>query len=233
MPISCVAIDDEPLALSVIKTYVARFPALKLLATFDDAIAGAEFLRKNPVDLLFIDIRMPDIAGTDLVRALPQKPMVIFTTAHKQFAHEGFELEALDYLLKPIDFTRFSRTVNKAIDYHHYKKAPRSSDDDCLFVRSEYRLIRITLADIVFIESMEDYCRINLIHGDPVLTLMPLKNLLEKLPKKNFSRIHRSFVVSLDKISSVLNKKIHLKTGKELPLGDRYLETVHSWLKGS
>lgn len=231
MPLSCVAIDDEPLALSVIANYVARFPALKLLATFDDAISGAEFLRKTPVDLLFVDIQMPDILGTELVRAMPVKPMVIFTTAYKQFAHEGFELEALDYLLKPIDFTRFSRTVNKAIDYHAYKNASGKTEEQFLFVRSEYRLVKIDLAEILFIESMEDYCRINLVAGDPVLTLSPLKTLLEKLPEKEFMRIHRSFVVPLGKISSIVNRKVLLRSGKELPVGDRFIDEVQRRLR--
>src|SRR5205085_11188915 len=116
-----VAIDDEPLALELIKEYVSRFPALKLLHSFDDAVSAAELLRNTKTDLLFIDINMPDITGIDLVRSLEQKPLIIFTTAHKQFAIEGFELDAVDYVLKPINFECFSRAVNKAIDYYKYK----------------------------------------------------------------------------------------------------------------
>src|SRR4051794_5676369 len=118
MQIKCVAIDDEPLALNLIKEYTNRFPSLRLVQTFDDAISGAEFLRSNQVDLLFIDINMPDISGIELVRSLKEKPMIIFTTAYRKFAFEGFELDALDYLLKPIEFERFEKAVNKAIDYY-------------------------------------------------------------------------------------------------------------------
>src|SRR5882724_6223765 len=122
MTIKCVAIDDEPPALELIKEYLAKFSGLQLVQTFDDGISAVEFLRHTPIDLLFIDINMPDITGLDLVRSLEQKPMVIFTTAHKKFAAEGFDLDAVDYLLKPVSFERFSKAVNKAIDYYEYKK---------------------------------------------------------------------------------------------------------------
>ncbi|MEJ7680768.1 MAG: response regulator [Segetibacter sp.] len=122
MQIRCVAIDDELPALELIKEYVSRFPALKLVQIFDDAIAAAEFIRNNLVDLLFLDINMPDITGLELVRSLTDKPLIIFTTAYKKFAIDGFELDAVDYLLKPVDFERFSKAVNKAIDYYRYKK---------------------------------------------------------------------------------------------------------------
>ena len=121
MPLKCVAIDDEPLALELIKTYVARFAELEMLQVFDDAVSGAEFIRKIPVDILFVDINMPDITGLDLVRSLEEKPIIIFTTAHRKFALEGFELDAIDYLLKPISFERFSKAVKKAIEYSRYK----------------------------------------------------------------------------------------------------------------
>src|SRR5438094_727732 len=143
MQIKCVAIDDEPLALEVIKQYVSKFPALKLVQTFDDAVSGAEFLRNYPVDLLFIDISMPDLTGIELVRSIKEKPMTIFTTAHKKFAIEGFELDALDYLLKPIEFERFAKAVNKAIDYYQYKKSPKNEMPEALFVRAEYKLVKI------------------------------------------------------------------------------------------
>jgi two-component system LytT family response regulator len=120
--LKCIAIDDEPLALELMRKYIVKFPQLQLVQCFEDAVSGAEFLAKNPVDLLFVDINMPDISGIDLVRSLVDKPMVIFTTAYKNFAFEGFELEALDYLLKPIDITRFSKAVEKAVEFQQYKK---------------------------------------------------------------------------------------------------------------
>ena len=138
MALQCIAIDDEPLALRLIAEYVSRFPALQLVKTFDDAISGAEFLKTKPVDLLFIDINMPDITGIDLVRSLPVKPIVIFTTAYKNFAYEGFELEALDYILKPIDFKRFEKAVEKAVDYYRYKtqQVMHSPKKACMSIRN-------------------------------------------------------------------------------------------------
>ncbi len=231
MQIKCIAIDDEPPAIELIKEYVSRFPELQLLQTFDDAISGAEFLRNNPVDLLFIDINMPDINGIDLVRSLDKKPMVIFTTAYKKFAYEGFELDALDYLLKPIDFNRFSKAINKIIEYYNYKKSTGKGTNEHLFVRSEYRVIKINLDDIVYIESLEDYIKIHIMNAKPILTLMPLKKVLEKLPAEKFKRIHRSYIVSVNKVRSVLNKKVQLISSVELPVSESYLGFIDEWMK--
>ncbi|MEJ2884538.1 LytR/AlgR family response regulator transcription factor [Pedobacter sp. GR22-6] len=230
-PLKCIAIDDEPLALELIKTYASKFPALQLLHTFEDAIYGAEYLKKHVVDLLFIDINMPDITGIDLVRSLDVRPMVIFTTAYKNFAYEGFELDALDFLLKPIDFERFSRTINKAIDYHQYKQNPKSASSDSIYVHSEYRLVRIVLEEISYIESFGDYVTIHQLNEKPVATLMSLKKILEKLPEKQFRRIHRSFIVSIDQIKSLHNRKVQLRAGNELPIGDSYMQLMQEWLK--
>ncbi|HRX94619.1 MAG TPA: response regulator, partial [Chitinophagaceae bacterium] len=175
MNIRCIAIDDEPPALELIQEYLSRFPSLQLIETFDDAISGGEFLRKNPVDLLFIDINMPDITGIDLVRSLEEKPMIIFTTAHKKFAFEGFELDAIDYLVKPISFERFSKAVNKALEYFEYKKKTDPGIQENLFVYSEYRMVKVALSSIEYIESMEDYIRIHIQNEKPVMTLMTMK----------------------------------------------------------
>ncbi|SDT32377.1 two component transcriptional regulator, LytTR family [Mucilaginibacter mallensis] len=231
MELKCIAIDDEPLALEVIKKHIADFPQLKLLHTFEDAISAAEYLRNNTIDLLFIDIDMPDITGIELVRSLKEKPMVIFTTAHKNFAYEGFELEALDYLLKPIDLKRFSAGVNKAIDYAKYKATGQSEMDGSLYVHSEYRMIKIELKEIEYIESMQDYIKIYLSNIEkPVLTLMSLKGVLEKLPQAEFARIHRSYAVAIKKIKSIHNHKAKLKT-IELPIGNNYSDFIQSWSK--
>lgn len=229
MTIKCVAIDDEPLALKVITQYLTNFPALKLIHAFDDAIAGAEFLRKNQIDLLFIDINMPDISGLELIRSLEEKPMIIFTTAHKKFALEGFELNAVDYILKPIEFERFAIAVNKAIDYFHYKTA-KAKAGDVLFVRSEYQLVKIELNDIEYIESVEDYVKIHFATGRPILSLMTLKSMLEKLPADRFKRIHRSYIIPIAKIKSVGNKKVKLTT-IELPVSNSYTDVVNKLLK--
>lgn len=231
MPLKCVAIDDEPLAIELISTYISRFPDLELLQTFEDAVSGAEFLQKNSVDLLFLDINMPDISGIDLARALHKKAMIIFTTAYKQFAYEGFELEAVDYLLKPIDFDRFSKSVQKAIDYHQYKNNTLPATDDAsIYVHSEYRMIKIVLKNIEYLESMEDYVKIHLEDAPAVLTLMPLKKMLEKLPADDFKRIHRSFIVPVKKVRSVQNRKVRLNS-IELPISGSYADEVKEWLK--
>jgi len=231
MPLKCVAIDDEPLATALISTYISRFPDLELLQTFEDAVSGAEYLQKIHVDLLFLDINMPDISGIDLARALDKKPMIIFTTAYKQFAYEGFELEAIDYLLKPIDFDRFSKSIHKAIDYHNYKnnEVP-STEDASIYVHSEYRMIKIVLKNIEYLESMEDYVKIHLDNSSPVLTLMPLKKMLEKLPASDFKRIHRSFIVPVKKVRSVQNRKVKLSV-IELPISGSYADQVKEWLR--
>ena len=231
MQLKCVAVDDEPLALELLKEYVARFPQLKLVHTFDDAISAVELLRSTKTDLLFLDINMPDITGIDLVRSLQERPLIIFTTAHKQFAIEGFELDAVDYLLKPINFDRFTRAVHKAIDYYKYKNAGTQDDNDCLFVHSEYKLVKIPLSDIEYIESLEDYIRIHVVNSKPILTLMPLKKVLEKLPQDKFRRIHRSYVVAIDKVTSVQNRKAKLTSSQELPISNTYSGFIDEWKK--
>lgn len=226
-PLTCVAIDDEPLAINLIESYVTKLPALKLLRTFEDALYASEFLRNNPVDLLFVDINMPDINGIELVKSLKVKPMIVFTTAYKNFAFEGFELQALDYLLKPIDFLRFSQSVEKAVDFYQYKTlAQRPLDTEFFYVSSEYRMIKIDLNNIEFIETMEDYIKIHLLdQAKPVLTLMTLKKVLEKLPENRFRRIHRSYVVALQQIKSIHNRKVQLKS-VELPFSNSYYDLI-------
>ncbi|WP_217631559.1 LytR/AlgR family response regulator transcription factor [Pedobacter hartonius] len=182
------AIDDEPLAAELISTYISRFPDFELLQTFEDAVSGAEYMNRTEVDLLFLDINMPDISGIDLARALEKKLMIIFTTAYKQFAFEGFELQAIDYLLKPIDFERFTRAIHKAVDYHNYKNNLHLLYDDAsIYVHSEYRMVKIVLKNIEYLESMEDYVKIHLKGLPPVLTLMPLKRILENYLQLNLS----------------------------------------------
>jgi len=230
MTLKCVAIDDEPLAAELIRTYVNRIPDLELLATFEDAISGVEYLNNTAVDLLFLDINMPDISGIDLARALTVKPMIIFTTAYKQFAYDGFELEAIDYLLKPIDFGRFEKAVRKALDYQrHQTNDSQTSDEAVIYVHAEYKVTKIVLREIEYLESMEDYVKIHLSDKAPVLTLMPLKRMLEKLPADSFKRIHRSFIIPVDRIRTVSQRKVVLKTG-ELPIGNSFKDQLKAWL---
>ncbi|HEY9000487.1 MAG TPA: LytTR family DNA-binding domain-containing protein [Mucilaginibacter sp.] len=229
--LKCIAIDDEPLALKLIARYVHQFPELQLVQTFEDAISGAEYLKQGTIDLLFIDINMPDVTGLELVRSLEKKPIIIFITAYKNFAYEGFELEALDYILKPIDAKRFAKAVEKAIDYYKYKHSGvDEKSDNSLYVYSEYRMVKISLDDIEYIESMEDYIKIHVHNAKTILTLMPLKKVLEKLPPEKFQRIHRSFIVAVDKIKSIHNRKVQLADA-ELPVSESYMDFVRKWMK--
>ncbi|OOQ57184.1 LytR/AlgR family response regulator transcription factor [Mucilaginibacter pedocola] len=230
--LKCVAIDDEPLALDLIEEYISRFPYLQLVRSFEDAISGAEFLKSNPVDLLFVDINMPDITGIDLVRSLANKPIIIFTTAYKNFAFEGFELEALDYLLKPIDIARFTKAVEKALEFYNYKNnSSAEAAEESFYVYSEYRMVKINVAEIEYLESMEDYVKIHLAgQPKPVLTLMSLKKALEKLPADKFKRIHRSYIIAVSKVRSIHNRKLKLGDA-ELPIGESYTESVRGWAR--
>lgn len=224
----CVIIDDEPLALSILEKYIAAFPLLDLVGKFDDAVEGRRFLKSNPIDLLFIDINMPDLTGLELVARLETRPMIIFTTAHKKFAYEGFELEAVDYLLKPITIERFEKAVKKAAELFELKR-PRQTEES-IVVRSEYKAIKIVLSDIAFIEGMEDYIKIHLLSSrHPVMTLMSLKGILEVLPENTFSRIHRSYIVPDLQVKSIQNKKVTLLSGIELPVSDSYLDFIDKW----
>lgn len=230
MKLTCIAVDDEPPALRLLQQYAGRMPQLDLLQIFDDALDAKDFLQNNKVDLLFADINMPGITGLDLVRSLAEKPLVIFTTAYKNFAYEGFELEAIDYLLKPISFDRFEKAVLKAIDYHQYKSNTQNDTKQFIFVRSEYRMIRIDTDSIIYIEGLEDYIKIHLQNERPLLTLMTMKAILEKLPANKFARIHRSYIIHTDKVKAVTGKKVVLNTGTELPVSDSYIDFIRKWI---
>ncbi|MEO8174238.1 MAG: response regulator transcription factor [Sediminibacterium sp.] len=230
MQVKCVVIDDEPFVLQLMKDYIQKFPVLKLVRTFDDGIVAAAYLNQNPTDLLFLDINMPDISGVELLRSLKIKPITIFTTAYRKFALEDFELDVLDYLLKPIPFDRFCKAVSKSVEQYEFRNYFRNKQHDSLVVRSEYKLIKIDLCDIEYIESVEDYCKIYLTSSRPVLTLMTLKTLLEKLPDNKFKRIHRSYIAPIANVKAVTNRRVQL-TSRELPISDSYIGFVNEWMK--
>lgn len=230
MKIRCVAIDDEPWALELIRQYLSEFENWELVATFDDAIEGAQYLKDTTIDVLFVDIQMPDLTGLELVEGLNQKPIVIFTTAHKKFALEGFELNALDYLLKPIDIERFRRAINKAEEYFRFRNNQSQEAPAIIYVKSEYRLIKINTDDILYIEGLVDYVKIHLQSAfRPILTLITLKGILEQLPENRFSRIHRSYIVSNDKVRSIQNKKAILSNGMILPISTSHQDFILKW----
>lgn len=231
MTLKCIAVDDELPALELIKNYAGKISSLQLQHTFNDAVSAGEYLRNTHIDLLFVDINMPDINGIELVNSLPNKPLIIFTTAYKKFAYDGFELDAVDYLLKPIDYERFKRAVNKAVDLLQRKTvSSEGQEPECLFVRSEYKMVKIELKEIEFIEGLEDYIKININNSKPVLTLMTMKTFLEKLPAGKFMRIHRSYIIPLAKIVSVINKKVTLSFGKILPVSGTYASSLNDWI---
>ncbi|MEO7524329.1 MAG: LytTR family DNA-binding domain-containing protein [Ferruginibacter sp.] len=231
--LTCVAIDDEPLALQLVQQYISRIPGIEMVNTFDDAVSGAEFLRIHKVDILFLDINMPDISGMDLARSLEHKPFIIFTTAYKKFAYEGFELEAVDYLLKPIEYSRFLNAVQKAMALYHQVAAIKKPETEFLFVRSEYRMLKIEISNIEYIEGLEDYIKIHITNAKPILTLMTMKAVIEKLPSSKFKRIHRSYIISTARVVSILNKKVMLSSAKELPISNSYLNFINEWIQGS
>jgi two-component system, LytTR family, response regulator len=231
MQVSCVVIEDEPLAVELLVSYISRLSDLRLVGTFTDSIEGRDFVINNQVDLLFIDINMPDLNGIEVVKSLKRQPLIIFTTAHKNYAVEGFQLAALDYLVKPISFERFEHAVQRALSQLSLLSKKKPTAAESLFVRSEYKLVKISFNEIEFIESMEDYCKIHLANSRPVMTLMTMKAIHEKLPADQFVRIHRSFIVSLRKVKSIKNKKVKL-TSVELPVGDSYAPTLMQMIDG-
>jgi len=218
--IKCIAIDDEPMALEVIKSFCTEIPYVDLTHTFTSVSLAQKHLRKFPVDLIFLDIRMPDMNGIELYKSTKQEVMVIFTTAYSKYAVEGFNVNALDYLLKPIEFERFKTACKKAKDYSDYLKSSKSDTQSCLYVRSEYALVKIPFADIIFLETMDDYIRIHL-PEKTILTLMSMKQMHELLPADKFIRVHRSYIVQLNKIESIRAKTISIGQ-VSIPIGTSF-----------
>lgn len=224
-----IALDDEPLALVLIEKLATQVPDIQLLATFTDTTAAVEFLQKNTVDLLLSDINMPDVSGLEFVRQLPdERPMIIFLTAHKEYAHEGFDLDVVDYLVKPVSPERFQKAMKKAAArlVLQGKPEPLHTQETSFFVFSEYVQVKITITDILFIESMGDYVKIHLAgHAKPVLTLERLKNLAARLEKHGIHRIHRSYLVNLEKIEARQKSQVCV-AGFWIPIGETFLELL-------
>ena len=226
---TCVAIDDEPLALEVIKIYIAKIPDLHLIGSFSDAAEGLAFLQKNIVTLLFLDINMPNLNGFELYYALQIKPMIIFTTADKGYAVEAFEIDAIDYLLKPFNFIRFETAITKTYNRRQVKEKEDISTQH-LYIHSDYKIVKIAFSEIVYIEASDDY--VTIYTGiQSYLTLLSMKKILGKLPAMDFLRIHRSYIVAKDKISFLQYRKIGLLNNIELPVGDTYRRTISSLKK--
>ncbi|NRD20107.1 response regulator transcription factor [Winogradskyella eckloniae] len=213
MKITCIVVDDEPMALNLVESYVEKTPFLVLKKKCSSAIEAMEFIKEEPVDLLFLDIQMPDLTGIEFSKMLPKETRVIFTTAFDHYALEGFKVEALDYLLKPFDYAEFLAAANKANTWFELVKGKRKSilseEKEFLFVKSEYKQLRIKLADVLYFEGLKDYIKIWLKDNPKaILTLMSLKSLEEELPETQFMRVHRSFIVSLNNIDVIERSQI-------------------------
>ena len=237
--LKCLAIDDEPLALRQLKAYIAKIPYLELAALCNDALEAQEFLATHSVDLIFVDINMPDLNGVDFVRSLTQRPMVVFTTAYSEYAVEGFKVDAVDYLLKPFEFQDLLKAADKArrqFEYHLQDNGGGTETDllekdGSLFVKSEYKIIRINVADICYIEGMSEYVRIYTDAADkPVVTLLSMRKLEERLPQEMFMRVHRSYIVNLRKITEVSRLRIIFNKNIYIPVGDNYKERFTEYI---
>jgi DNA-binding LytR/AlgR family response regulator len=233
-----IIVDDEPLAQDVLETYVNQMGELNLVAKCNNAIEANEVLQNNKIDLMFLDIQMPQLTGTDFLKSLANPPMVVFTTAYSEFAVEGFELNALDYLLKPISMDRFMRAVNKAKEQLELQKGGSKNEEivemgkDFFFVKADKKLVRVSFSDIIYIEGLKDYVIIRQESGR-VITLQTMKSLEEKLPSNNFRRIHRSFIVNVEKINAVMGNMVEvMEKGKEkhLPIGKNYRDDLLDYI---
>ncbi|MEP6712816.1 MAG: response regulator transcription factor [Ferruginibacter sp.] len=234
--IICLAVDDEPPALEVLKKYISSVPNIQLLGTCADALEALTMLQQHNIDLLFLDIQMPQLSGTDLVRTLKNPPKVIFTTAFRKFAVEGFELDAVDYLLKPISFERFLKAVNKVMDTNLHSLDIHNSNGDnnnrpedaFITLRADRKNLKVSLNDILYIESLKDYIKVVTINKT-IVTKQSISSIEETLPKNQFIRIHRSFIVSINKIETFTNEIIEIGK-KEMPISRMYKMEVNKVL---
>jgi DNA-binding LytR/AlgR family response regulator len=221
--INAIAIDDEPLAHKVIESFCKQTEFVNLQKSFTKPTDALKYLQKFPADLLFVDIHMPGMTGINLVKALQQNTMVIFTTAFSEYAAVSYELNAIDYLLKPINLKRFTQAVNKANEYFNYIQKKDNTADKYIFVRADLSLMKILLTDIIYIEGLADYLKIHVKDRKTIVARMPMKDMLAKLPSNDFVRVHRSFILPFSKIESVRGTTISI-ADREIPVGKTYVE---------
>ena len=229
MTINCAIIDDEPLAAGLLESYAKKTPYLELRGVFNSAIQAMKVLRENPVQLLFLDIQMPELSGVEFAKILPRETKVIFTTAFPQYAIEGYKVSALDYLLKPISYEDFLKSTDKALEWFVTTlKQDTCMRDRFMFVKSDYKLQRVCLDDILYIEGLKDYVRLYLKNGERVMSLMSMKKLDEYLPKPEFLRTHRSYIVHMTETQMVDRFRI-VFDDVYIPISDNYKEEVQSY----
>lgn len=229
--LTAIAIDDEPPALMIIKQFAKQCGLVDLQKEFTKPTEAIKYLHKFPVDVVFLDIKMPSISGLELFKEVPENTQVIFTTAYSEYAVEGFNLKAADYLLKPFSYERFVQAVEKVKQMAELLRTSEDKGATHMLVRADYSLIKINFSDVAYIEGLDDYVKIHLITGKMVVARMTMKKILERLPATGFIRVHRSFIVPLGKIDSVRNKVIFLP-GAQVPLGASYEDEFFSVYKG-
>ncbi|MDG1296123.1 MAG: LytTR family DNA-binding domain-containing protein [Saprospiraceae bacterium] len=237
--LNTIIVDDEPLARDILETYIEQIPELNLIAKCSNALEANNELQSNKIDLMFLDIQMPQITGTDFLKSLSNPPMVVFTTAYPNYAIEGFELDALDYLLKPISLDRFMKAVNRALEMQQLLSGdtsetaeivdnPNGEKDDFIFVKSDKKLIKIHYSEIIYIEGLKDYVIIRC-KDSRVITLQTMKSLEAKMPSNIFKRIHRSYIVNLDEINALVGNMVEVTEKgqtKNLPIGKNYKDDL-------
>jgi DNA-binding LytR/AlgR family response regulator len=231
--IKCLAIDDEPLALQLLADNISRIPFLQLVASCDDAFAANKIMQEQAIDLIFIDIQMPGITGLQFIQSLVKKPMVIIVTAYKQYALDGFALDVVDYLMKPVSLDRFMKACNKAKDLFGLMQAAGQNNQarqDYMFVNVGYSLIKINFSEITYIEGLKDYIQIHLdTNPRAAVVRMSMKSMEEQLPQ-NFERIHKSFVINTDKVTSIRKNAVFIDE-KEIPVSESYKQVIEKLLK--
>lgn len=237
--LNTIIVDDEPLARDILETYIEQIPELNLVAKCSNALEANNELQSNQIDLMFLDIQMPQITGTDFLKSLNNPPMVVFTTAYPNYAIEGFELDALDYLLKPISLDRFMKAVNRALEMQQLLAggtsetaeivdSPSGEKEDFIFVKSDKKLIKIHYSDIIYIEGLKDYVIIRC-KDSRVITLQTMKSLESKMPSNIFKRIHRSYIANLNEINAIVGNMIEVTEKgqtKNLPIGKNYKDEL-------
>ena len=233
MTLNCIIIDDEPLAADLLASYAKKTLFLNLIGVFNSAVEGIKVIRENRVDLIFLDIQMPELSGLEFARILPKETKIIFTTAFSQYAVDGYKANAIDYLMKPVSYDDFLAGANRALEwFRSIRQSENASDDRFIFVKSEYKLVKIMFDDILYIEGLKDYVRIYLTDGrDPVMSLMNMKKIEETLPRPEFMRIHRSYIVHMKKIEGIDRFRVVIGDAV-LPISDSYKTTIQDYLDG-
>ena len=242
--LKCIAIDDEPLALRQLKSYIEKIPYLELTATCNNALEAQQLLASQHVDLIFVDINMPDLSGVEFVRSLVDRPMVIFTTAYSEYAVEGFKLDAVDYLLKPFSFADFSRSAGKANSLYELRHNQRAGepeatpealpkDKEYISVKADYKVSLVMISDIVHLESEGEYVRMHLADGTTITTLFRLKNMEAALPSDMFMRVHRSYIVNLRCIKGYVRGRVFLSDTEYVPIGENYKESFQHYIESN